>query len=67
MRRIEPFFPLSHGVPPRVADGRVVSVILFVIRNGLGWRDAPLPPALTRPSATGSSDGASRSTAPTSR
>ena len=41
MRRIEPFFPLSHGVP-RVDDRRVLSGILFVIRNGLRWRDAPV-------------------------
>jgi len=40
MRRIEPYFPLSHGVP-RVDDRRVVSGIVFVIRNGLRWRDAP--------------------------
>ena len=40
MRRIEPFFPLSHGIP-RVDDRRVPSGILFVIRNGLRWRDAP--------------------------
>ena len=40
MRRIEPFFPLSHGIP-RVDDRRIVSGIIFVIRNGLRWRDAP--------------------------
>ena len=40
MRRIEPFFPLSHGVP-RVDDRRIISGIIFVIRNGLRWRDAP--------------------------
>jgi transposase len=40
MRRIEPYFPLSHDVP-RVDDRRVLSGILFVIRNGLRWRDAP--------------------------
>jgi len=40
MRRMEPYFPLSHGVP-RVDDRRVLSGILFVIRNGLRWRDAP--------------------------
>ena len=40
MGRIEPFFPASHGVP-RVDDRRVVSGIIFVIRNGLRWRDAP--------------------------
>jgi putative transposase len=40
MKRIEPFFPLSHGMP-RVDDRRVISGIIFVIRNGLRWRDAP--------------------------
>ena len=40
MLRIEPYFPLSHGVP-RVDDRRIVSGIIFVIRNGLRWRDAP--------------------------
>ena len=40
MRRIKPYFPLSHGVP-RVDDRRIVSGIIFVIRNGLRWRDAP--------------------------
>lgn len=40
MRRIEPYFPLSHGIA-RVDDRRVLSGILFVIRNGLRWRDAP--------------------------
>ena len=40
MARIQPYFPLSHGVP-RVDDRRIVSGIIFVIRNGLRWRDAP--------------------------
>ena len=40
MRRIEPYFPLSHGIP-RVDDRRVLSGIIFVIRNGLRWLDAP--------------------------
>ena len=40
MRRIEPYFPLPHGVP-RVDDRRILSGIVFVIRNGLRWRDAP--------------------------
>ena len=40
MRRIEPYFPLSHGIP-RVDDRRIVSGIIFVIKNGLRWRDAP--------------------------
>lgn len=33
IRRIEPYFPLSHGVP-RVDDRRII----FVIGNGLRWR-----------------------------
>jgi len=40
MRWTEPYFPLSHGVR-RVDDRRVISGIIFVIRNGLRWRDAP--------------------------
>lgn len=40
MRWIEPHFPLSHGIP-RVDDRRIVSGIIFVIRNGQRWRDAP--------------------------
>jgi putative transposase len=40
MRRIAPYFPLSHGIA-RVDDRRVISGIIFVIRNGLRWRDAP--------------------------
>ena len=40
MRRIEPFFPRSRGLP-RVNDRRVVSGIIYVIRNGLMWKDAP--------------------------
>ena len=40
MRRIEPYFPLSHGMP-RVDDRWVISGIIFVIRNGLRWRDVP--------------------------
>jgi putative transposase len=40
MRRISPYFPLSHGVS-RVDDRRVISGIIFVIRNGLRWRDVP--------------------------
>ena len=40
LERIEPCFPLSHGVP-RVDDRKVVSGIIHVIRNGLRWRDAP--------------------------
>ncbi len=46
--RINPYFPLSHGVP-RVDDLRVISGIILVIRRGLQWRDAP---ALYGPSMT---------------
>jgi transposase len=40
MARISPHFPLAHGVP-RVDDRRVVSGIVYVIRKGLQWKDAP--------------------------
>jgi transposase len=57
MRRIAPHFPLSHGIP-RVDDRRILSGILFVIRNGLGWRDAPSAKDHTRRSTIASSAGA---------
>ena len=57
MSRISPFFPLSHGVP-RVDDRRVISGIIFVIRNGLRWRDVPASYGHTRQSITASSAGA---------
>ena len=41
MRRIEPFFPRSRGLP-RVDDRRVISGIVYVIRHGLQWKDAPI-------------------------
>src|SRR4029453_19466812 len=40
MRRIKPYFPLSHGIA-RVDDRRIISGIVFVIRNGLRWGAAP--------------------------
>ena len=40
MRRIEPFFPRSRGLA-RVDDRRVVGGIIYVIRYGLQWKDAP--------------------------
>jgi transposase len=40
MARIAPYFPKSHG-KPRVDDRRVVSRIIYIIRNGLQWKDAP--------------------------
>jgi putative transposase len=40
MHRLSPHFPLSHG-KPRVDDRRVLSGIIYVIRHGLQWRDAP--------------------------
>ncbi len=40
MARLTPFFPLAHGVP-RVDDRRVASGIVYVIRNGMQWKDAP--------------------------
>ena len=40
MKRIKPFFPRSHGVP-RVDDVKVLSGIIYVIKYGLRWKDAP--------------------------
>jgi transposase len=40
MRRIRPHCPRSRGIP-RVDDRRVLSGIIFVIKTGLRWRDAP--------------------------
>jgi putative transposase len=40
MRRIVPFFPRSRGLA-RVDDRRVISGIIYVIRHGLQWKDAP--------------------------
>ena len=40
MARIAVHFPLSHGIP-RVDDRRVASGIVYVVRNGSQWKDAP--------------------------
>ncbi len=40
MARISSCFPLSHGVP-RVDDRRVVSGIVYILKHGLQWKDAP--------------------------
>ncbi|NHO20630.1 transposase [Acetobacter oeni] len=57
MKRIEPHFPRAHGVP-RVDDRRVLSGIIYVIRNGLRWKDAPKDYGPTRHSTTVSAAGA---------
>ena len=41
MARLAPFFPKSYG-KPRVDDRYVLSGIIFIIRNDLRWRDAPV-------------------------
>lgn len=40
MKGIEPHSRLSHGVA-RVDDRRVISGIIYVIKHGLQWKDAP--------------------------
>ena len=57
MRRIERYFPLSHGIA-RVDDRRIVSAIIFVIKNGLRLGTCRVTMARTRQSTTGSSAGA---------
>jgi len=41
MRRLAPLLPEDARGKRRVDDRRVVSGIIFVIRGGLRWRDAP--------------------------
>ena len=41
MRRIEPLSLRTRGLP-RVDDRRVISGIVYVIRHGLQWKDAPV-------------------------
>ena len=40
MRRINPFFPIPRELR-RVDYRRVISAIIYVIRHGLQWKDAP--------------------------
>lgn len=40
LERVKPSFPRSPGIA-RVDDKRVISGIIFALRNGLRWRDAP--------------------------
>lgn len=40
IRRVEPYFLLSHGMP-KVDDRRFISGVVFVIRNCRRWRNAP--------------------------
>ena len=39
--RLKPLLPNKPRGVPRVDDRRVVSGIVYVIRNGLQWKDAP--------------------------
>ena len=39
--RIKPHLPWPHG-KKRVDDRRVISGIIYVIKNGLMWKDAPI-------------------------
>ena len=38
--RIKRYFPRSHGIP-RVDGRRVVRDIIYVIKHGRQWKDAP--------------------------
>ncbi|MDR1401947.1 MAG: transposase, partial [Puniceicoccales bacterium] len=38
--KMKRYFPRARG-RPRVDDLRVVSGIVYVLRNGLRWKDAP--------------------------
>ena len=39
--RLAPLLPSDTRGKPRVDDRRVISGIVYVIRNGLQWKDAP--------------------------
>ena len=65
MRRIEPFFPRSRGLV-RVDDRRVISGIIYVIRHGLQWKDAPRGYGSHKTLTTGSSAGAGLACSPAS-
>ncbi len=41
VERISPFFPKERGVG-RANDRKVLSGIIYVIKNGLQWADAPI-------------------------
>ena len=40
LEKIRPYFPLSHGVA-RADDLKVPSGIIYVIKHGFQWKDAP--------------------------
>ena len=40
LEHIKPYFPRSHRIA-RVDDRLVVSRIIYILRNGLWWKDAP--------------------------
>lgn len=67
MRRIAPCSPQSHGMP-RVDDRRVISGIIFVIKNGLRRRDRPrdcgVPKMIYNPIAARAGPGFSAASSP---
>ena len=65
MRRIEPFFPRARGLA-RVDDRRVISGIIYVIRHGLQWKDAPRGYGPHKRSTTGLFAGAASAYSPAS-
>ena len=40
MAKISPYFPKPHGMP-RVDDRKVISGIVYVLKTGWQWQDAP--------------------------
>ena len=40
LAKMAPYFPKSHG-KPRVDDRKVLSGIIYLLKNGLMWKDAP--------------------------
>ena len=65
MRRIEPYFPLSHGIA-RVDDRRVISGIIYVIRYGFSGKMRRPAMDSTRRFIIGLSTGAGSACSPAS-
>ena len=64
--RIEPLLPKVHTGPVRVDDRRVISGILFVLREGCRWRALPgaYGPRTTVYNTAGANAGCGRSCSP---
>ena len=49
---IEPLLPRKSRGVPRVDDRRVINGMLFKAKTGVAWRDLPMAPPWSTPSAS---------------